>query len=254
MATATKSPKTADAEKAAAKVTVTIAMFDDRYGQPAYRPLRTEQPVTEFTPLTAADYSPAGGTPLHDATAKFIAHLDELQRPGTVVIGALADESGSMHGNGQSVVDGINEFVGGMVGVEVDPDAEGKVLAVILTDGMENSSKEVNAAHVSELIRSREAQGWTFIYLGANQDAWAVGGKLGATRSVNFVSSSQGTRSALRFAGAQASSYLSNNASYETLASSAPTLSVAEDGLVSGEQVPDSLRARLTRGAQGVSR
>lgn len=230
MATATKSPKKTKAS--APTVSVTIAKFDSRWNAPIYRPLRDGQPVSEFTPLTPADYSPSGGTPLHDATAKFIAHLEAQRRPGTVVIGALADESGSMCHNRQSVVDGINEFVGGMADVEVDPDTDGKVLAVILTDGLENASKEVNHQQVAQMIREREADGWTFLYLGANQDTWAVGGALGTTRSVAYTSTQEGTRSVLRNAGVQASAYLSDNASYSALASSAKNMTVAEDGSV----------------------
>lgn len=256
MSTATKPRRKSKTSKQTAPTAiVTIAMFDDSYGVPVYRPLRDGQPVSEFEPLTSRDYSPRGGTPLHDATAKFIAHLEQQRRAGTVVIGALADESGSMNGNRASVVDGINEFVGGMADVEVDPDTDGKVLAVILTDGMENASKEVGHRDVANLIREKEAEGWTFIYLGANQDTWAVGGQLGATRSVAFTSSPMGTRSALRNAGAQASSYLSNNASYSVMASSLQNTSVAEDGTVtnqSGAQVEetDSLAARLARAGE----
>lgn len=241
-ATASRPSSKKGKKKAAPIVPVTIAMFDSSHGRPVYRPLRDGQPVQEFEPLTAADYRPAGGTPLHDATASFIAHLEEQRRPGTVVIGALVDESGSMTGNQQSVVDGINEFVGGMADIEVDPDTDGKVLAVILTDGMENASSEVTRKQVAAMIQAREADGWTFIYMGANQDAWAVGGQLGTSRRVSFASTSEGTRSALRNAGAQAHEYLSDRASYSTLASSMPDLTVAEDGR---ESAGGSLAERL---------
>jgi hypothetical protein len=51
---------------------------------------------------------------------------------------------------------------------------------VILTDGEENASREFTPQQIRDLIRSREATGtWTFVYLAANQDAWAVGGQLG---------------------------------------------------------------------------
>lgn len=254
MATATKTRKKA---KIATEVTVTIATFDKRHGQPVYRPLRDGQSVGDFAPLTITDYQPHGGTPLHDATAQFIAHLEQQRKKGTVVIGALADESGSMGGNRQSVVDGINEFVGGMADVEVDPDADGKVLAVILTDGMENSSTEVTHAQVAAMIRDREGEGWTFIYLGANQDTWAVGGNLGATRSVEFTSSPEGTRSALRNVGAQARCYVGDNATYSAMASAAPNMTVGVDGTTTGAdgssldevmREGDSLAVRIKRG------
>lgn len=47
------------------------------------------------------------------------------------------------------------------------------VLAVILTDGEENSSTKHDASCVRDLVKKLEKKGnWTFLYLGANQDAW----------------------------------------------------------------------------------
>ena len=50
---------------------------------------------------------------------------------------------------------------------------------VILTDGQENSSREYTKAHVKDLIEERQRNGWTFVYLGANQDAFAEAGSIG---------------------------------------------------------------------------
>ncbi|MGA2302261.1 MAG: vWA domain-containing protein [Candidatus Sulfotelmatobacter sp.] len=55
-----------------------------------------------------------------------------------------------------------------------------KVITVIMTDGEENSSREWTMQAVRELIRSKEAAGnWTFVFLGANLDAFAQGARLG---------------------------------------------------------------------------
>jgi hypothetical protein len=54
-----------------------------------------------------------------------------------------------------------------------------KILCVILTDGQENCSRTLTKETVSSLIKKKEEEGWNFIYLGANQDAWAVGMTLG---------------------------------------------------------------------------
>jgi len=55
-----------------------------------------------------------------------------------------------------------------------------RTLVVILTDGEENASQEFTAPQIRDLIRSHEATGtWTFVYLAANQDAWAVSERLG---------------------------------------------------------------------------
>jgi hypothetical protein len=210
MATATKAkPKTAKPQ-----VTVTVAKFD-LGGEEVYRPIRSGVSIGKWQPITRGDYNPRGSTPLRDATAKFIAHLAEQAGKGKVTIGCLADESGSMSGNEESVVAGINEFVAGMADVsDIDPENDGQVLAVILTDGMENASNEVNQEQLQQMIAQRESEGWTFIYLGANQDAWVVGRTMGSTgaesSSYNYVSSPLGTSSAFSAATCDSASWLSN--------------------------------------------
>ena len=75
-------------------------------------------------------------------------------------------------------------------------DAIGKVIkdggdnrvVVILTDGLENASKTYTKAHIRDLITAKEKEGWQFIYLGANQDAFAEGELLGINpgRTMNY--------------------------------------------------------------------
>lgn len=50
---------------------------------------------------------------------------------------------------------------------------------VILTDGLENSSHMFTKAHIKDLIEQKTKEGWTFAYLGANQDAFAEAGSIG---------------------------------------------------------------------------
>jgi hypothetical protein len=50
---------------------------------------------------------------------------------------------------------------------------------VILTDGLENSSHKFTKAHIKDLIEAKTKEGWTFAYLGANQDAFAEAGSIG---------------------------------------------------------------------------
>lgn len=53
----------------------------------------------------------------------------------------------------------------------------------IVTDGLENASREFGYADVKALIEQQEqVYGWTFMYLGANQDAIEVGARLGVAR------------------------------------------------------------------------
>jgi hypothetical protein len=49
----------------------------------------------------------------------------------------------------------------------------------ILTDGMENASREYTRKQIFDLIKACEKEGWTFIYLGADHDVWAAGEQLG---------------------------------------------------------------------------
>ncbi|HSK69992.1 MAG TPA: hypothetical protein VLA21_12085, partial [Candidatus Limnocylindria bacterium] len=71
-----------------------------------------------------------------------------------------------------------------------------KVVFVIITDGMENASREFTYAHVKELINERKAGGgWEFVFLGANIDAAAEAGRMGIApdRAQNFHADAQGT-------------------------------------------------------------
>ncbi len=73
-----------------------------------------------------------------------------------------------------------------------------KVIVCVLTDGEENASREFTAPTVKEMVQKAEAQGWTFVFLAANQDAFATGAQYGfnAKHTVNFVASPQGTQDA----------------------------------------------------------
>lgn len=53
-----------------------------------------------------------------------------------------------------------------------------KVLFAIYTDGFENAS-EASADTVRSLVKKKQKDGWQFIYLGANQDAWNISAQYG---------------------------------------------------------------------------
>lgn len=69
-----------------------------------------------------------------------------------------------------------------------------KNLVVIVTDGLENASVEWTRQRVREAIQRLEAQGWTFVYLGANQDAYAEGAGIGVSldNASGYVADSAG--------------------------------------------------------------
>ena len=59
----------------------------------------------------------------------------------------------------------------------------GTVIVGIMTDGLENASREFTYPMVKVLIEQQEqVYGWTFMYMGANQDAIEVGASLGVAR------------------------------------------------------------------------
>ena len=70
-----------------------------------------------------------------------------------------------------------------------------KTLFVIVTDGHENSSREYNASQIKNLITTQEKNDWQFIYLAANQDAFAVGNNYGISKgnTMNFMANSAGS-------------------------------------------------------------
>ena len=74
-----------------------------------------------------------------------------------------------------------------------EADRPGKVICLIMTDGMENASHEWTWEQVSRLItQQREVYGWEFIFLGANIDAVEVGARMGMERdkSMTFAADS----------------------------------------------------------------
>lgn len=62
-----------------------------------------------------------------------------------------------------------------------------KVLVCIVTDGLENSSREYKKDNIVELIKDCEEDNWNFIYLAANQDAFNVGTSFGVSAGNTFT-------------------------------------------------------------------
>jgi hypothetical protein len=72
-----------------------------------------------------------------------------------------------------------------------------KVVMVVITDGLENSSKEFTKGQIKEMVeRQTKYYGWQFVYLGANQDAFAEAGSMGFAPSnvMQYTASPLGTR------------------------------------------------------------
>jgi len=72
-----------------------------------------------------------------------------------------------------------------------------KVMFVIITDGMENASREFSYPTIKRMIEfEKEKYGWDFIFLGANIDADEVAGRYGIhkSRAVNYHADAQGLK------------------------------------------------------------
>jgi len=99
-------------------------------------------PVDQVEPLTPLSYHPQATTPLYDA-----------------IMGTVQATEAEIAGRKKAAV-----------------------LCVILTDGLENASRRHTQRDVFDTIGRKTKEGWTFLYLGADQDAWAVGSGLGIAR------------------------------------------------------------------------
>ena len=71
---------------------------------------------------------------------------------------------------------------------------EDPVLVTIITDGMENSSEKYSASAIKRLVSNKREAGWTFAYIGANQDAVEVARELEIRNALNFEASEEGTK------------------------------------------------------------
>jgi uncharacterized protein YegL len=70
-----------------------------------------------------------------------------------------------------------------------------RALFTIITDGMENASREFSAAKIKKMIERQKSEwAWEFVFIGANIDSVAEAGKIGigADMAVNYAADSAG--------------------------------------------------------------
>ena len=111
-------------------------------------------PIVSVQSLNPQTYQPRGGTPLLDALG------DTINSTGNTL--KNIPESGR-------------------------PD---KIVFVIITDGEENSSHRYSRVKIKEMIEHQsDVYDWQFVYLGANQDAFAEAGGMGiaADNTANYL-------------------------------------------------------------------
>ena len=158
---------------------VSLYEFSSRqvHGSAWYKAVYERTPVAEVPRYVL---SPDGGTALHDAVGK-----------------AITDTAA-----------GIRDHH------DWRPD---KVYIVIVTDGEGNSSLVFSNATLQPLVEAKQEQGWEFLYLGANQDAFKEGSGMGIAaaatmdwapdQSRHMYKSATGATLRSRGAGGQSVSY-----------------------------------------------
>lgn len=122
--------------------------------------LHDRESIDHVKPLTNNDYRPSGCTALLDAVGGSIKHISRVQK--YMPKSHKAD----------------------------------KVIFVITTDGLENSSHRYSYADVKSAIDKKQKQGWEFLFLGANIDAAAEAAKMGIAedRAATYVADTVGNQ------------------------------------------------------------
>lgn len=118
----------------------TLVQFDSQGIDTVYE----SRPIREVPELTEDTYLPRASTPLIDAMATTI------------------------------------QTTGKTLSAMPEADRPDKVVFVVITDGLENASRQFSSAQLKEMVEHQEkVYKWNFIYLGANQDAFAEAAKIG---------------------------------------------------------------------------
>ena len=71
---------------------------------------------------------------------------------------------------------------------------EDNVLVTIITDGYENASHEYTSKSIKTIVKLLTDKGWTFAYIGANQDAIEVAGSMGIDNALNYEATEEGSK------------------------------------------------------------
>lgn len=68
-----------------------------------------------------------------------------------------------------------------------------RVLVTIITDGYENASLTWNGRQIKSLVQELRQMGWTFTYIGADQDVEKVAGEIGVCNALRFSANAEET-------------------------------------------------------------
>jgi hypothetical protein len=137
------------------------------------------------------------------------------------------------------LVQSTGEFLAAMP----EDERPGAVIVGIMTDGMENASKEWTRPAIKALIEDQESRyDWTFSYMGANQDAVEVGSSMGiaADRSLTYGTGAGNVAAAMDAYGASSVALRGAVAAGAPPASARATMSfsAAQRAAAANEQAP----------------
>ena len=77
----------------------------------------------------------------------------------------------------------------------LDAETDYKVLVTIITDGMENDSREYNRQQIHQIVTELKEAGWVFAYIGANHDVESFSRSIAIPNALAFESTGSGTKS-----------------------------------------------------------
>lgn len=69
-----------------------------------------------------------------------------------------------------------------------------RVLVTIITDGYENASRTWSGSQIKSLVEELRQMGWTFTYIGADQDVEKVAGGIGVRNCLRFSADAESTQ------------------------------------------------------------
>ncbi len=76
--------------------------------------------------------------------------------------------------------------------------AEDRVLVTVVTDGMENASREYSGSAIKSMIAELKENGWVFAYIGANHDVEKAAANISITNTLRFETTSSGMKTMSR--------------------------------------------------------
>ena len=99
-------------------------------------------------------------------------------------------------GGSTALLDAVGNTIAKISDTPGISDKDHKVIFVIITDGQENASTEYSKATIQKMISDKKAQGWDFIFIGANIDAASEAQNLGidADHAVKYRNTSTGVQ------------------------------------------------------------